>query len=1005
MSFIVCFSKPVIITGTAAILLETGNADRLATSTGENYGSQWVFQYQVQPGDISNALDYVSVNALSGDIHDYSSSPFDLKLPVPGTENSLSYSGMCVIDTKAPVLDSANSLSPKPNTIGFDPKFPLNLTFNEVVQKAGSGSISIFRADNSLLECIPVNSSKLEVYSNLPVCRVFPTTAFASGSTYKVCLEGPLVKDMAGNEFQGRVEPSSWLFTAGEMVSSLYSFRIDNVFPVPFGKINQENHEITIDIPYGTSLSNLVPVFDFTGKSVSPSPGVACDFSTGSFTFTLTASDGSTIDYRAFISTPKSVVPSNVWLDSKAGMLYNTSSAMEYSLNSSDGRDGIWVECKRSFESVSVSVGNNIWVREKADPNNKSFLGKVNAISGPDYAFGGNAVISVGPVEDGIDYNLSLANVTSGEKQQIRLALDNLAAPGTGAATVSFFLSSDQVLGSDDRSIATISFDASLVGRIPVTGYLKTDFVIPDILGGSYFMIAAIDHLNEVQEQTKGNNCTRPVQAFPFLILDNTPRKNTGACRFVNSMGKGGWEKIPDGRFWMTYEALKKYQIPVNYFFNTFNGVYKPVVIALFQPCHPLRSQCRITFGLGDPKAPQAVKIFGVPSKMGELPFPGHLLALDISEFSPRINDFDLFLKVENSSEKEGALASFSVEFTRDGGTTAFKTVDGENGRFDAASETVFIARTKDALTPEEISVALSLRNSLQSVSIVEETPDSTELSADMKSIGVYNPGQDYDRVFKGKYHSGYRPPTLEEWQGMKKLRSLQFPQNVRANQLGSVNSLDHSKSIFFPPIGDQSTKPTCVAFATTYYMHTFNEAKEHNWDLSNAKWVYPDPFTSDAAGGPDSCRDKIFSPDFVYNLINRGTQGSWPPHAVDVLSGIGCCSWEKMPYSLERLNCWGNLEAWREAAKYRRREIAPIVGGRTSGYFVMRTDTDIELLKSILKAGYIVTASIDGSLFEALSDKDVLNAIPWDFYATGHSVTIVGFKEGDAWDPDNPDQ
>lgn len=390
---------------------------------------------------------------------------------------------------------------------------------------------------------------------------------------------------------------------------------------------------------------------------------------------------------------------------------------------------------------------------------------------------------------------------------------------------------------------------------------------------------------------------------------------------------------------------------------------------------------------------------------MGELPFPGHLLALDISEFSPRINDFDLFLKVENSSEKEGALASFSVEFTRDGGTTAFKTVDGENGRFDAASETVFIARTKDALTPEEISVALSLRNSLQSVSIVEETPDSTELSADMKSIGVYNPGQDYDRVFKGKYHSGYRPPTLEEWQGMKKLRSLQFPQNVRANQLGSVNSLDHSKSIFFPPIGDQSTKPTCVAFATTYYMHTFNEAKEHNWDLSNAKWVYPDPFTSDAAGGPDSCRDKIFSPDFVYNLINRGTQGSWPPHAVDVLSGIGCCSWEKMPYSLERLNCWGNLEAWREAAKYRRREIAPIVGGRTSGYFVMRTDTDIELLKSILKAGYIVTASIDGSLFEALSDKDVLNAIPWDFYATGHSVTIVGFKEGDAWDPDNPDQ
>ncbi|MFZ2960997.1 MAG: Ig-like domain-containing protein [Candidatus Ozemobacteraceae bacterium] len=1006
------FSKPVIITGTASILLETGTVDRLATSTGEISGNIRYFQYCVQPGDSSNNLEYVSENALSGDIRDYCSSSCNLTLPVRGTATSVLSLAGCVIDTISPVLDSTKPLIPRHNTTGFDPESPFVVTFNESVKKAASGSISIYAANGSLLEKIPASSDQIETYDYSSVCRIFPSIPFASGATYKVRLDGPLVKDLAGNGFQGGIEPSSWMFTAGQLVPAIHSFRIDNVFPVPYGIINQEKHEITIDLPAGTSLSPLIPVFSFTGKSVSPSSGVACDFSTGSCTFTLTASDDSTIVYRVFASIPKSVVTGNVWLDVKAGRLYNTSSLMEYSLNSSDGGGGTWTACTKTYASVSVSVGNTIWVREITDPENRHFLGTINALSGPDYTFGANGAVSVEKVDLEFNFSDPSNNGISGEKRLLRLSFDNLGDAGTGMATVSFSLSSNQLYETSDIPIATISFDASLIGRIPKTGYLETNWVIPEVPAGIYNVIAAIDPLNQVQERTKGNNYTPPVQAWPFSVLDKTTSKTTGAFRFVNSWGvedsKGivdSWEKIPDGFYWMTYEAAKLHQLEVFYSYNTFNSAYKPVVIALFQPCHPLRSACRITFGLGDPKAPQAVKLFGKSSIMGDKAFPGHLLALDISEFSPKINDFDLFLKIENQSTTEGTLASFSVEFTKDGGATVFRRVAGENGVIGASSETLFIARTKDVLTSGELSDVTPVKTSLQPISVVEETPDSGELAADMQTIGVYDPGQNYDKVIKGKFHTGLCPPTREEWLSMRKLRSIVIPSNVRASLSGSVKRLDHSKTKFFPPIGNQYRKGSCTAFATTYYSHTFQEAKEHNWDLSGVKWVYPDPVTFDDAGGPDSCRDKIFSPDFIYTLINFGKDASWVCDAFGVLSGIGCCSWEKMPYASDNFYHWGSNDAWREAAKYRGREVAPIVDGKAYGYFIVRTDADIELLKSILKAGYVVTAGIDAySLFE-MTDKDVVTGWVSNVGAHNHAQVVVGFKEGDAWDLDNPDK
>jgi hypothetical protein len=68
------------------------------------------------------------------------------------------------------------------------------------------------------------------------------------------------------------------------------SFRIGELEGVISGQT------ITVTVPYGTDLTSLTPVIEFTGKSISPASGTAQDFS-NPVTYRVTADDGSVRDY------------------------------------------------------------------------------------------------------------------------------------------------------------------------------------------------------------------------------------------------------------------------------------------------------------------------------------------------------------------------------------------------------------------------------------------------------------------------------------------------------------------------------------------------------------------------------------------------------------------------------------------------------------------------------------------------------------------------------------
>src|SRR3990170_5701675 len=101
----------------------------------------------------------------------------------------------------------------------------------------------------------------------------------------------------------------------------------------------------------------------------------------------------------------------------------------------------------------------------------------------------------------------------------------------------------------------------------------------------------------------------------------------------------------------------------------------------------------------------------------------------------------------------------------------------------------------------------------------------ATELQAIRNKVGVSVEGYAYNELVDG-HGTGLRAPTASEWQEISQtgqiVGSVTYP--------SSPLSVDNSVLPWFPPIGNQGTEGSCVAWSVGYYVKTFQEAKEHGW-------------------------------------------------------------------------------------------------------------------------------------------------------------------------------
>jgi len=250
--------------------------------------------------------------------------------------------------------------------------------------------------------------------------------------------------------------------------------------------------------------------------------------------------------------------------------------------------------------------------------------------------------------------------------------------------------------------------------------------------------------------------------------------------------------------------------------------------------------------------------------------------------------------------------------------------------------------------------------------------------------VGTSEENENYNKIING-YGTGLAPPTRDEWK--KIANNTYVVDQVLLNNVSTYqSSVDHTTKPWFPPIGDQDGEGSCTCWAVGYYIKTFQEAKEHGWDLSGAIW--------DGGQPSNDYQDRIMSPDFIYHLINYGVDGgSSPWTAINLICSVGASSWETMPYNPSDHTTWPSEEAWREAPLYR---------GNSSGYEWMWIDTNEGLasLKDWLALDNLAAITVDATkiyngLWSLLTSKDMLTL---DNYgppiSLNHEVTVVGYDD-----------
>ena len=172
------------------------------------------------------------------------------------------------------------------------------------------------------------------------------------------------------------------------------------------------------------------------------------------------------------------------------------------------------------------------------------------------------------------------------------------------------------------------------------------------------------------------------------------------------------------------------------------------------------------------------------------------------------------------------------------------------------------------------------------------------------------------------------------------------------------------------PPVGDQGQQGSCVAWATGYYYKTYQEGKEHKWDLSTS--------------------DHQFSPAFIYNQINGGQDsGSTIADAMKLIRQKGCDTLSEFPYSDTDYTAQPTNVQLQEALSYRS------VG--YSEFFSGQRNANIDELKKYLATGDTIVFAIPvySNFMYAPNDPNyVVGTKKKGRYFGGHAIQCVGYND-----------
>ena len=216
----------------------------------------------------------------------------------------------------------------------------------------------------------------------------------------------------------------------------------------------------------------------------------------------------------------------------------------------------------------------------------------------------------------------------------------------------------------------------------------------------------------------------------------------------------------------------------------------------------------------------------------------------------------------------------------------------------------------------------------------------------------------------------------------------------AKVASLPEKTELNHK---YLPPVDSQGVQGSCSAWATNYYMKSYMEAEEHDWDLS------------------DGNKKHIFSPAFTYNQIthyeknsdgtyNYNTGGTTIDENLDIIIEQGACPFYNLSY-----NQYDGTTKPNDSQKDMASNYKGVENPNTGNWHALH---DIDSIKAYLAKGQPVVVSMDTSNeYHSLSKKDPVLYKPtisedkWNklseserdnyYCKTGsHALCLVGYDE-----------
>ena len=136
------FSEPVVVTGTPRLTLETGATDQAVNYTSGSGTTTLTFNYTVQTGDSSSALEANLLSFNGGTIKDAAGNSASLTLIAAGQPGSLSANKNLLIDTTPAVVTSVSSAKAN-GSYSVGDVIDVTVLFSEVVTVTGTPTLSL----------------------------------------------------------------------------------------------------------------------------------------------------------------------------------------------------------------------------------------------------------------------------------------------------------------------------------------------------------------------------------------------------------------------------------------------------------------------------------------------------------------------------------------------------------------------------------------------------------------------------------------------------------------------------------------------------------------------------------------------------------------------------------------------------------------------------------------------------------------------------------------------